>query len=99
MGSSITSTPVTTPKFLQNPAASIHKNGKMPKQSSKGYNLLALFAGQNHHGLLLCTWYPKKTDRGDYRRLNLVTTPDKYPLPNMQDLSKSLHGCKIFFKN
>ncbi len=25
---------------------------------------------------------------GAYRCLNLVTTPDKYPLPNMQDLSK-----------
>ncbi len=35
---------------------------------------------------------------GDYRRLNLVTTPDKYPLPNMQDLSNSLHGCTVFSK-
>jgi hypothetical protein len=35
---------------------------------------------------------------GNNRRLNLVTTPDKYPLPNMQDLSNSLHGCKIFSK-
>jgi hypothetical protein len=35
---------------------------------------------------------------GNYRRLNLVTTPDKYPLPNMQDLSNSLHGCTIFSK-
>jgi hypothetical protein len=33
---------------------------------------------------------------GDYHRLNLVTTPDKYPLSNMQDLSNSLHGCNIF---
>jgi hypothetical protein len=30
---------------------------------------------------------------GYYRRLNLVTTPDKYTLPNMQDLSNGLHGC------
>jgi hypothetical protein len=30
----------------------------------KRLNLLALFAGQNHHVLLLCTWYPKKTDHG-----------------------------------
>ena len=30
--------------------------------------------------------------------LNLITTPDKYPLPNMQDLSNGLHGCKIFSK-
>jgi hypothetical protein len=35
---------------------------------------------------------------GDYRRLNLVTTPDKYPLPNMQDLSNGLHGCNVFLK-
>ncbi len=36
---------------------------------------------------------------GDYCHLNLVTTPDKYPLPNMQDLSNGLHNCTIFCKN
>ncbi len=36
--------------------------------------------------------------RGDYRRFNLVTTPDKYPLPNMQDLSNGLQGCTVFSK-
>jgi hypothetical protein len=35
---------------------------------------------------------------GNYRCLNLVTTPDKSPLPNMQDLSNRLHGCPIFSK-
>ncbi len=35
---------------------------------------------------------------GDHRRLNLVTTPDKYPLPNMQDLSNGLHSCTVFSK-
>jgi hypothetical protein len=36
---------------------------------------------------------------GDYRRIkNFVTTSDKYPLPNMQDLSNGLHGCTIFSK-
>jgi hypothetical protein len=40
------------------------------------------------------TWRPC----GDYRRLNLVTTPDSYPLPNIQDLSARLHGCSIFSK-
>ncbi len=35
---------------------------------------------------------------GNYRHLNLVTTPDKYPLPKMQDLSNSLHSCTIFSK-
>jgi hypothetical protein len=40
------------------------------------------------------TWRPC----GDYCRLNLVTTPDSYPLPNIQDLSARLHGCSIFSK-
>jgi hypothetical protein len=35
---------------------------------------------------------------GDYSRLNTVTTPDKYPLPNLQDLSSHLHGATIFSK-
>jgi hypothetical protein len=33
---------------------------------------------------------------GDYRRLNLATKPDKYPLPSILDLSAKLHGCKYF---
>ncbi len=35
---------------------------------------------------------------GDYCRLNLVTTSDKYPLPNIQDLFNGLHGCNVFSK-
>jgi cleavage and polyadenylation specificity factor subunit 1 len=34
----------------------------------------------------------------DFRKLNLVTTEDKYPLPNMADLSSRLDGCSIFSK-
>jgi hypothetical protein len=30
--------------------------------------------------------------------LNMITTTDKYPLPNMQDLSNGLDGCSIFSK-
>ena len=33
---------------------------------------------------------------GDYRRLNLATKHDQYPLPSIQDLSAKLHGCKFF---
>ena len=33
---------------------------------------------------------------GDSRGLNNITTPDRYPLPNMQDLSGKLAGCTIF---
>ena len=35
---------------------------------------------------------------GDYRRLNAATVEDKYPLPNMGDLSSRLDGCVIFSK-
>jgi RNase H-like domain found in reverse transcriptase/Reverse transcriptase (RNA-dependent DNA polymerase) len=35
---------------------------------------------------------------GDYRRLNIITKEDKYPLPNMGDLSSRLDGCHIFSK-
>jgi hypothetical protein len=38
------------------------------------------------------TWRPC----GDYRRLNTVTVPDRYPLPSIQDLSSRLHGCRFF---
>jgi hypothetical protein len=35
---------------------------------------------------------------GDYRRLNLVTVPDSYPLPNMLDFLERIAGCTIFSK-
>jgi transposase InsO family protein len=35
---------------------------------------------------------------GDFRRLNIQTTEDKYPLPNMGDLAGRLDGCTIFSK-
>ena len=35
---------------------------------------------------------------GDYRRLNSVTTPDRYPVPHIQDFSAHLDGRVIFSK-
>jgi Reverse transcriptase (RNA-dependent DNA polymerase)/RNase H-like domain found in reverse transcriptase/Integrase zinc binding domain/Integrase core domain len=33
---------------------------------------------------------------GDYRRLNMATVPDRYPLPSLADFANKLHGCKYF---
>ena len=35
---------------------------------------------------------------GDFRRLNNVTTPDKYPIPFLSDATHFLAGCTIFSK-
>ncbi|CAH8648271.1 unnamed protein product [Dicrocoelium dendriticum] len=35
---------------------------------------------------------------GDYRALNKVTVPDKYPIPHMHDLTSALAGKSIFSK-
>jgi hypothetical protein len=40
------------------------------------------------------SWRPCR----DYRRLNLVTVPDRYPLPNMQDFAARLDNCTFFSK-
>ncbi len=35
---------------------------------------------------------------GDYRHLNAITIPDRYPLPNMQSLNDRIAGCTVFLK-
>lgn len=33
---------------------------------------------------------------GDYRRLNSITTPDRYPVPHIQDFAHVFHGKNVF---
>ena len=35
---------------------------------------------------------------GDYRALNNVTKPNRYPIPHIQDFTATLQGCTIFSK-
>ena len=33
---------------------------------------------------------------GDYRRLNTITVPDRYPLPNIADFTSRINGSTVF---
>ena len=35
---------------------------------------------------------------GDYRRLNLISVPDQYPMPNITDLTNNIGNARIFTK-
>lgn len=46
---------------------------------------------------------PKKEEDwrpcGDYRALNEIAIPDRYPLLNIQDFTLNIHGATIFFQD
>jgi hypothetical protein len=105
MGLSITSTLAVTLLFLQNPAALIQKNcqkTEIAKAEFKRLESTGIIQRSNSPWASPLHMLPKKDGSwqscGDNSRLNLITTPDKYSLPNMQDVSNGLHGLTVFSK-
>ena len=68
--------------------ARMEKNGIVRRSSSEWASPLHMVKKPNGD------WRPC----GDYRRLNTITTPDRYPVPNIQDFCQNLNGCKLFSK-
>ena len=71
----------------------------------------AEFSAIEKAGIICCSTSPwssplhmvKKKDRGwrtcnDYRQLNTVTIPDRYPLPTITDFTSRIFGWKIFYR-
>jgi hypothetical protein len=102
MGSSITSTPVATPPVFEKSRCPNPEKLQIAKVEFKRLESAGIVRRSKSSWASPLHMVPKKDGSwrpcGNYRRLNLVTTPDKYPLPNMQDLSNGLHGCTIFSK-
>jgi hypothetical protein len=100
MGSSITSTPVATPPIFAKSRHLDPQKLQITKAEFKRLEYAGIVRRSKSPWASPLHMVPKKDGSwrpcGDYHRLNLVTTPDKYPLPNMQDLSNGLHNCTIF---
>jgi Reverse transcriptase (RNA-dependent DNA polymerase) len=70
-------------EFLQ-----LEKDGIVRRSSSAWANPLHMVLKKDN------SWRPC----GDYRQLNTVTVPDKYPFPNIADMSAKLVGYTMFTK-
>eukprot|EP00983_Pelagomonas_calceolata_P020781 653309-Pelagomonas_calceolata.AAC.1 len=55
--------------------------------SASPYGAPVLFVQKKDGSLRMCV---------DYRVLNKITVRDRYPLPRIDDLLDSLHGCTVF---
>jgi hypothetical protein len=73
-----------------------------PKKNSTRFWWLEWYAILQAAGPAHYIWWKKKCGGwrpcSDFRRLNNITVQDKYPLPNIGDLSVCLDGCVIFSK-
>jgi hypothetical protein len=102
MGLSITSTPAATPPVFAKSCHLDPEKLEIAKAEFKRLESAGIIRRSKSSWASPLHMVPKKDGSwrpcGDYRHLNLVTTPDKYPLQYMQELSNGLHSCSVFSK-
>ncbi|XP_066953393.1 uncharacterized protein [Macrobrachium rosenbergii] len=93
-------TPLQAADFLSHFGLAVDIGRKRLLDTDSRQSLPLATGPSAHHLLHRPTPKPDSSWRpcSDYRRLNLATEPDHYPLPNKQDLTASFHGAKIFSK-
>ena len=80
----------------------LQTNWQLPKLNLNVWIKWKLSGNLPVPGLHRCTWCQRPLGDGvrvgTYRRLNDVTIPDRYPVPNIQDFSANLTGMRVFSK-
>ena len=67
----------------------MEKSGKIRRSTSPAGSPILFVPKPNGRGLRLCV---------DYRALNRITIPNRYPLPLMQELQDRVQGAQWFTK-
>jgi hypothetical protein len=83
---------LTVGLFLPKLGAWSQPRGRLLKRNSPPWKKQVSFLSACRRGR--CRWWPC----GDYHRLNTITVPDRYPLPNLMDLSTNMDSCMVFSK-
>jgi len=97
-----TTLPPPVPRSMHTLCASTQLSSPSPGESLPPWNASALCAARTAHGPSPLHMVMKADGDwrfcSDFRRLNNATTPDRYPMPHIQDFSAHLAGATIFSK-
>ena len=86
----------TRPPPFSRPSRLVPDRFKTAKQDFE--HMLALSIVRESSSNFFPPSYGSEISCGDYRALNRITVPDRYPIPHIQDFATSLHGSTIFTK-
>jgi len=75
--------------MLQEWLKEMERTGKIKRSTSPDGSPILFVPKQHGRGLCLCV---------DYRGLNKITIPNRYPLPLMQELQDRVQGAQWFTK-